>query len=737
MDQNKNKNAVEIWGGVEYSLVRVRDSVYDQLLMNGHEERTGDPDLFGDLGIKKIRYPLLWEKYYGHEREFFNFHDRRLEKLSSLGIEPIAGLLHHGSGPFFTGLYEKDFPEHLAEYSAGIASRYPWIGSYTPVNEPLTTARFSGLYGFWYPHRRDDRSFVRIFLNQLKGIILSMKAIRSINPDAGLIQTEDICRIHSSEELSYQAGFENLRRWLTCDFLLGKVDELHPMYRYFIEQGVSDKELSFFIENPVEPDICGFNYYVTSERYLDHRKELYPSCFHGGNGIHEYADIEAVRANIPGTISSFSLMKEAWERYHLPLAFTEIHLACTREEQLRWFNEAWQTGNLLREQGIDFRAITAWSFFGSFDWSSLLCEKRNDYEPGVFDIRSGKPRPTALAGLIRSLNNKQNSFNQLTIIPGWWKRKDRFIFKPENEELKIDIDSTENPDVSRILITGASGSLGRAFARICGERGIPFILTGREEMDIASEESVNRLIEKIRPWALINAAGFTRIDEAENAAYSCFRENTIGPGILAEACRSAGIKFVTFSADQVFNGSKKKPYEEQDHTNPLNLYGLSKKIAEEKVMRINPDSLIIRSSYFFNPWNGKDTLSKILIAGMNSEGTMNLPSDIIMSPVYIPHLVNTVLDLIIDGESGIWHMSNQEEISYYDLALTTLRIAGLKESSVSPVPSRKLRYTATRPRYSVLRSSSGIILPGLASAIENFLYEFSKEPFAQIITQTI
>jgi dTDP-4-dehydrorhamnose reductase len=95
---------MEIWGGVECTVARVRDNVHDQLKLNGHENRPDDLALIADLGIRTIRYPLLWEKYHKNPKSFFLLHDQRLDKLRELNITPIAGLIHHGSGPFFTDL---------------------------------------------------------------------------------------------------------------------------------------------------------------------------------------------------------------------------------------------------------------------------------------------------------------------------------------------------------------------------------------------------------------------------------------------------------------------------------------------------------------------------------------------------------------------------------------------------------------------------------------------------------
>ena len=165
-----------------------------------------------------------------------------------------------------------------------LQSKFPWVQYYTPVNEPLTTARFSGLYGIWYPHSKNELRFISMLLNQVKGIVLSMKAIREINPLARLVQTEDLSKTHSTPSLSYQADFENKRRWLTYDLLCGKLDEKHFFWDYFIDLGIREEDLRFFLENKCPPDIMGFNYYVTSERYLDENKQNYPISTHGGNG---------------------------------------------------------------------------------------------------------------------------------------------------------------------------------------------------------------------------------------------------------------------------------------------------------------------------------------------------------------------------------------------------------------------------------------------------------------------
>ena len=168
----------------------------------------------------------------------------------------------------------------------------------------------------------------------------------------------------------------------------------------------------------------------------------------------------------------------------------------------------------------------------------------------------------------------------------------------------------------------------------------------------------------------------------------------------------------------------------------MNVYGLSKRQAEKKVLEINAEALIIRSSSYFNPWHKEDGLCKILQSGRSSDQHFYLPSDIIVSPTYIPHLVNNVLDLLIDKEAGIWHLSSQEEISYSDFASLALGLAGLNQSIIRAVPSSNLQYTATRPLYSVLKSSWGMVLPMLTNTLQSFLDEFLKEPYVQMMPES-
>lgn len=427
----------ELWGGIECTINRVNDSFFDQLIYSGHYTRPGDLVTLAQTGIRKIRYPVLWEK---HQPELdtninWSWTQEQIKTLTENNIAVIAGLVHHGSGPVFTHLADPNFPDLLSGYAAKVAEQFPDIQYYTPVNEPLTTARFSGLYGLWYPHKRRTSAFLRMLIHELKGTVLSMQAIRAVQPKAQLVQTEDLGKTYATPTLQYQARYENARRWLTYDILCGLFNEKHRLWKHVIKQGIDPKDLYFFLDHPCIPDIFGFNHYITSERYLDERLHQYPSHTYGGNGRHRYADVEAVRVELQEPTGITHLLKEAWERYQKPIAITEVHLHCHREEQLRWFRHVWESCRQLKQEGVDIQAVTAWAMLGSYGWNKLLTQPGGDYEPGVFDVSNGQLRPTALAHYIKDLHHDAVHPSTLCQHKGWWQRSTRILYGSPVKEI--------------------------------------------------------------------------------------------------------------------------------------------------------------------------------------------------------------------------------------------------------------------------------------------------------------
>lgn len=438
----KQQAELELWGGLECTVNRVHDTWMDQMERCGHRNRLSDFDQIAALGLRTLRYGLHWETFVAAGT--LDIFAEPLARMQRLGIEPIAGLIHHGSGPATTNLLDPEFPEKLADYARSVAQRFPGLRRYTPVNEPQTTARFSALYGHWHPHHRSFRSYARALVNQLKATVLSMRAIREVRPDAKFVSTEDGGKIWATEPLRALGEERESRRWLGLDLLCGRVDHRHPMFVFLRHHGIEEREILWFAENPCPPDVIGLNYYLTSDRVLDDKTWHYPAELRGGDTGNEPAvDIEALRVRSKGIAGAGLILTEAWQRYEIPVAITECHLGGSEDDQVRWLAGVWNEAQLARDEGVDVVAITVWSLLGSFDWSSLVTLDRGDYEPGVFDVRSGQPRPTALAAAVRQLAHGQPL---ATGEPGWWQRPDRLTFPAFIEQ---ELQGKHDPHTSR------------------------------------------------------------------------------------------------------------------------------------------------------------------------------------------------------------------------------------------------------------------------------------------------
>jgi dTDP-4-dehydrorhamnose reductase len=700
----------ELWAGPECTIVRIGDRWRDQAAETGHRVRALDVDLIAGLGIRTVRYPILWESVAPHGQDACDFAwaDERLAMFADRGIEVIGGLLHHGSGPAYTNLLDPGFAPKFADYAARVAERYPNIRQWTPINEPLTTARFSALYGHWYPHRRDYPAFLRALINQCEGIRQAMVAIRRINPEATLIQTEDVGKTFSTPPLIDQAQHENERRWLSLDLLAGRIHPGHPLHGFLIDADISQAEIEAFANGNARPDLIGVNHYLTSERFLDHRIELYPDLEPGGNGRDIYVDAEAVR--VEELTSDFGLaarLREVWERYSIPLAITEVHHGCTREQQLRWFAEVWDTAGRLQREGVDLRAVTLWSMFGAVDWRSLITREDGAYDVGALDVRAPTPRPTAVAKAAAAYAQERAYGHPVLAETGWWRRPERLY--PWS-------DGSATPPASHalpLLIIGATGTLGQAFARIAAQRGLAFRSTDRTELDIRDPAAIAMVIERIQPWAVVNAAGFVRVEDAEHETAACMAANAAGAANLARACREQGIPLLTFSSDLVFDGLLGRPYLESDLANPVGIYGQSKFMAERLVSVAKGETLVVRTSAFFGPWD-RHNFAWLVLNALNRGEPVSASANNIVSPTFVPDLCHAALDLLIDGETGLWHLANQGALSWFEFARAIAQGADLDADLILARETGPARNTA-------LASMRGTILRPLEPALADFL----------------
>lgn len=695
---------LELWGGVECSVVRIRGAYRDQLAETGHRDRIADLDAIAGLGIRTVRYPILWEHVAPADPESldWSWHDARLPRLHRLGIRVIAGLVHHGSGPRYTSLADPAFPTRLARYARQVAARYPWIDRFTPVNEPLTTARFAGLYGHWYPHRRSEGDFLRMVVTQCRAVLLAMRAIRTVTPGAQLIQTEDIGKTFSAPALADQAAYENERRWLSLDLLCGRVDRSHPWFGRCLAHGVSQADLEDFLTGDACPAVIGANHYLTSERYLDERVRAYPKPLRGGNGRHRYADVEAVRMrHLADQTGPKARLKEVWERYRQSLAVTEVHHGCSRDDQLRWFAEVWQAALDLHADYVPVAAVTLWSLFGAVDWNSLLLRRAGDYEPGAFDIRSPQPRLTALGRAARDLAATGQTGHPVLTAPGWWRRSGRY-YAPDPHEAEPGAQDGE-ADQAAIAVLRDAGRYAEAVAQICAARGLKTIILGEAALPAA--------LSYAKIWAVLDPTTLPAAATAHcypgGSFWSDFRAGTR----LAALSGQAGVPFLTFSSGLVFDGRMEGAPTEAEPVRPSSLFGRSAAEREARVHEAHPGALIARTGLVFGQGDERDVALQLLLDP--PEGwSWSFRKAALIAPTYLPDLVHAALDLLIDGETGLWHLANAGGTTWPDFVRRLAAAAGQPRTepcfgigSGPPIP---------------LASGRGAVMPTLDSAIARY-----------------
>jgi dTDP-4-dehydrorhamnose reductase len=711
---------LELWGGAECTVNRVGDRFRDQTIETGHHDRLEDLDRIAALGVKALRFPVLWERVSPDDPEDcdWGWTDSRLARIRDLGMRPIAGLVHHGSGPRRTDLLDPDFGRKLGDYAARVAERYPWIADWTPVNEPVTTARFAALYGHWYPHVRDEGCFWRALVHQVEGVVCAMAAVRAVRPDARLIQTDDLGKTYGTPATQGQVGYDNDRRWMGWDLLCGRVVPGHSLWKRLAGFGLAGK-LEVLAEAPCPPDMIGINHYLTSDRFLDETVSAYPPGMRGGNGSIAYVDTEAVRVLDPAPDGLANALREAWARYRIPIAITEVHNGCTREEQMRWMRDAWHDAEAARAAGVDVQAVTAWSLFGASGWNTLLTEP-GAYEPGVFDVRGGEPRPTAMVPLLQALSRGAQHDHPALDGEGWWQRDLRVTHHPRpHPEPAVRLGSLSTAGRS-LLIAGATGTLGQALARTCEVRGLAYVLTDRAMLDLGDGASIAAALDMHQPWAVINAAGWVRVDDAEDEEAACFAANCLGATELAIAASERDIATVSFSSDLVFDGALGRPYTEADPVAPLGAYGRSKAAMEAAIGGLSGRHLVVRTAAFFSPWD-RHNFAVHVVETLAAGRRFAAAEDQVVSPAYVPELCNAVLDALIDGTAGILHLANQGAVHWADFATSVAEACGLPAGLVDAVPGAALGWKAPRPRHVPLSSR---LMPSLDAA----LYAFANAP---------
>jgi dTDP-4-dehydrorhamnose reductase len=249
-----------------------------------------------------------------------------------------------------------------------------------------------------------------------------------------------------------------------------------------------------------------------------------------------------------------------------------------------------------------------------------------------------------------------------------------------------------------IVVTGADGQLGTAFRGAIS--GDATFLT-RKDLDLTASDQIARTITGLRPSAVINCAAHTNVDGAETDEETANAVNGYAVGELAGVCRSIGARFLTFSTDYVFDGTKDGGYVESDVPSPVNAYGRSKLLGERLAREANPDSLIVRTSWLLSGTHPNFIRTMIRLL---AEGDVSVVNDQFGHPTLVDDLAPAALEALDLDLVGILHLANQGVTSWYGLTLEIATITGTDTSRVRPVPTADYPTPAVRPTNSILDS---------------------------------
>lgn len=276
--------------------------------------------------------------------------------------------------------------------------------------------------------------------------------------------------------------------------------------------------------------------------------------------------------------------------------------------------------------------------------------------------------------------------------------------------------------MEKLLISGCGGQLGTELSNLLNGK-YHVVGTEREDMDITDRDGAMRFIRELRPAVVINAAAYNNVDRAESEEAFAFLVNSKGPENLALACEEVGAKFVHISSDYVFDGKKSSPYVEEDETNPLNVYGMSKVEAEKLVSAACSRHFLLRTAWLYGA-HGSNFL-KTMLSLSDQKGEIKVVDDQVGTPTYSLDLALAIEHLISTDDYGLYHATNGGQCSWNGFAREIFSMAG-KDIDVIPIITRQTGREALRPSYSVLQNrrlerDHGYYMRSWQDALKEFL----------------
>jgi len=258
----------------------------------------------------------------------------------------------------------------------------------------------------------------------------------------------------------------------------------------------------------------------------------------------------------------------------------------------------------------------------------------------------------------------------------------------------------------RAAVIGSTGQLGQDLMRAFGEETVGLT---HQDLDVTDGVGVASAMHSLRPDWVLNTAAFHRVDDCETNPALAFAANALGAFNVARAAADVGAGVVFFSTDYVFGGEERErnnPYEEGDDIQPLNVYGVSKAAGEQLVMQANPRHVVVRSAGLYGTATSRKgwTFPELMINKAKTDGMVRVVTDQALSPTFTADLAQKTRELVDEDASGLFHLTNAGECSWFEFARAVFDLAGV-EVEMEPIETGETQRRARRPSYSALRTT--------------------------------
>ncbi len=283
----------------------------------------------------------------------------------------------------------------------------------------------------------------------------------------------------------------------------------------------------------------------------------------------------------------------------------------------------------------------------------------------------------------------------------------------------------------RLLVTGAGGQLGHDLVASATASGDDVTAADHGALDVTDRDAVLGAITSLRPAVVVNAAAWTAVDACESDPTRAFTANALAVRWLVEACDRVDAHLVHVSTDYVFDGTLQRPYREWDAVNPQSVYGASKLGGEREALALGPAATVVRTSWVCGEHgsNMVRTIMRLVESGDGTPGSLAFVDDQRGHPTFTAELAPVLRRLACDRRGGVYHVTNQGAVSWYEFAREVVAALGRDPAIVRPIATSELQppRPAPRPKNSVLENAA------LAAAGLPLLGDF-RRPLAALVT---